>query len=141
VLGPFCFQSEAFVSDVNLNSGAATIYGMYAYATYCLTGENRNFERFGQHGAQFGRFTPWNNVFWVPGGCGWGAWEVKARYSNLTLNQMNAGIYNDFTIGFNWYWCDRVRCLFDWIHPFTSEQAVFGDTSSDILAMRFDFNW
>jgi len=44
-------------------------------------------------------------------------------------------------LGFNWYWSDRVRMMFDWIHPITSEQAIFGATSSNILASRFDFNW
>ena len=33
----------------------ATIGGAYVHASYFLTGENRIFERFGQHGAQFGR--------------------------------------------------------------------------------------
>lgn len=41
----------------------------------------------------------------------------------------------------NWYWSDRVRMLFDWIHPITSSETTFGDTKSDILAIRFDFNW
>ena len=41
----------------------------------------------------------------------------------------------------NWYWSDRVRVMFDYIHPVTSSEAVFGSTNSDILAMRFDFNW
>ena len=66
---------------------------------------------------------------------------MKARWSHLDLNNFNAGQYNDFTLGFNWYWSDRVRMMFDWIHPITSEQAIFGATSSNILASRFDFNW
>ncbi len=31
--------------------------------------------------------------------------------------------------------------MFDWIHPLTSGETVFGATESDLLAMRFDFNW
>lgn len=142
VYGPFCFQSEAFLTSVDQNvGGAAYLYGAYAYATYCLTGENRNFDRFGQHGAQFGRFVPYSNVFWTKGGSSWGAWELKARWSSLGENQVNAGQYNDFTFGLNWYWTDRVRCLLDWIHPITSPQTVYGATRSDLIAMRFDFNW
>lgn len=45
------------------------------------------------------------------------------------------------TVGFNWYWNDRTRVMFDWIHPMTSSQAVFGKANADILAMRFDWNW
>jgi hypothetical protein len=31
--------------------------------------------------------------------------------------------------------------MFDWIHPYTDSQTVFGETESDLLAMRFDVNW
>jgi hypothetical protein len=30
--------------------------------------------------------------------------------------------------------------MFDWIHPFTSPGTVYGETQSDIIGMRFDFN-
>ncbi len=70
-----------------------------------------------------------------------GAWEAKARWSNLNLSNFDSGQYNDLTVGFNWYWSDRTRWMFDWIHPVTSEQTRFGATESDLLAMRFDFNW
>lgn len=142
VIGPLCVQSEAFLSSASRTDlPSATLYGSYVYATYCLTGENRNYERFGQHGAQFARFTPYSNFFWVPGAWSLGAFEVKARWSWLGLNELNAGQYNDFTIGFNWYLSDRVRALFDWIHPMTTSQTVYGSTASDLIAMRFDFNW
>ena len=85
---------------------------------------------------------PFSNFFWVPGCCGPGAWEVKARYSNLNLENVDSGQYNDLTTGFNWYWSDRVRIMFDYIHPVTSGASTpFGATESDIIAMRFDFNW
>jgi phosphate-selective porin OprO/OprP len=77
----------------------------------------------------------------VPGGFSPGAWEFKTRWSLLDLNQVNAGQYNDLTVGFNWYWNDRTRVMFDWIHPITSSQTAFGATTSDIIGMRFDFNW
>jgi phosphate-selective porin len=108
--------------------------------SYFITGENRIFERFGQHGAQFGRNVPYSNFFHVHGCCAPGAWEAKARYSYLDLNNLNAGQYNDVTTGFNWYWSDRTRVMFDYIHPITTN-AVFGDANADILAVRFDWNW
>lgn len=141
VWGPASMQSEAYVTNVDLDVGGNTLcYGMYVYGTYFLTGENRVYERFGQHGSQFGRVQPYSNVFWVPGGYGPGAWEVKGRWSNLTLTEFGAGQYNDFTFGFNWYWTPNIRVQFDWIHPFTGSEAVFGTTQSDIIGMRFDFN-
>jgi phosphate-selective porin OprO/OprP len=143
VWGPVSVQSEAFVSNVNfIGAPSQDCYGAYVYGSYFLTGENRIYERFGQHGAQFARNVPFTNVFWAPGCCGYGAWEAKCRWSNLTLTEVGRGEYNDITCGFNWYWSDRVRCMFDWIHPITDVGTTpFGATTSDIIAMRFDFNF
>ncbi len=142
VCGPLSLQSEAFLCNVDRrNHDSANIAGTYVYLSCFLTGENRIFERFGQHGAQFARNVPKTNLFLKPGCFGPGAWEFKTRWSYLDLNNLDSGQYNDLTVGFNWYWTDRTRCMFDWIHPLTSSDAVFGSTSSDILAMRFDFNW
>ncbi len=142
VWGSFSLQSEAFVSNINRLAGdSVNVYGTYVHASYFLTGENRNFERFGQHGAQFGRATPYSNVFAIPGSVSLGAWEAKARWSYLDLSNISAGQYNDLTLGFNWYWSDRVRVLFDWIHPVTTAGTTFGSTQSDLIATRFDFNW
>lgn len=142
VWGPIAIQAETFLSSVDLDQGSNKIInGSYAHISYFLTGENRNFEPFGQHGAQFGRAKPNTNFFLKPGGFGLGGWEVKARWSNLNLTNLASGEYNDFSFGFNWYWSDRARWMFDWIHPVTSGQTVFGQTQSDLLAMRFDINW
>ena len=142
VWGRVTVQSEAFISSIhNLDGSTNQANGAYVHSSYFLTGENRMFDPFGQHGAQFTRNVPYSNFFLTPGGNGWGAWEAKARWSHLDLNDLKAGQYNDFTLGCNWYWSDRVRMMFDWIHPITSQQAVFGATQSNILASRFDFNW
>jgi phosphate-selective porin OprO/OprP len=142
VWGPVTLQNEAFLSSVNMLSGdTVQVGGAYSHLSYFLTGENRIFERFGQHGAQFGRNQPFTNFFAVPGCVGWGGWEAKARWSYLDLTDVNRGQYNDLTVGFNWYWSDRTRIMFDWIHPVTSSQTVFGATESDLIAMRFDVNW
>ncbi len=141
--GPVSVQSEMFLSHANLTTAPnAYVGGAYVYLSYFLTGENRVYERYGQHGAQFGRNVPYSNFFLVPGGFGPGAWEAKVRYSNLTLTEMEAGTYNDITVGFNWYWSDRVRVMFDWIHPVTSADSTpFGASVSDLIGIRFDFNW
>ncbi len=143
VWGPFSLQSEAFLSSVNrIGVPSDNVGGAYVYGSYFLTGENRIYERFGQHGAQFGRNVPYTNFFLIPGCHGSGAWEAKMRWSNLTLTELDRGEYNDLTTGFNWYWSDRVRIMFDWIHPVTEVGTTpFGTTDSDVTAMRFDFNW
>ena len=142
VWGRFALQNEAFLSRVNMLTGEPThAAGAYSHLSWFLTGENRIFERFGQHGAQFGRNVPYTNFSLRPGYCGWGAWEAKARCSYLDLTDVDAGEYMDLTAGFNWYWSDRTRIMLDWIHPWTTTETTFGDTSSDLMAMRFDFNW
>jgi phosphate-selective porin OprO/OprP len=142
VWGRASVQSELFLTNVHRTDGEnATLYGGYLYGSYFLTGENRIYERYGQHGAQFGRNVPFTNFFLVPGCFGSGAWEAKIRTSYLDLSELQSGHYNDLTAGFNWYWTDRVRIMFDWIHPWTSEESTFGKRSSDIVATRFDFNW
>lgn len=142
VNGPITLQAEAFVASVPLFTGdTVNVNGAYAHLSYFLTGENRIYERFGQHGAQFGRNQPYSNVFAVDGCRSWGAWEAKIRTSYLNLDHINAGQYQDLTVGMNWYWSDRVRVMFDWIHPYTTSDTVFGTTEADILAMRFDWNW
>lgn len=142
VWGPVAVQSEAYVSNYSRTDlSSANFYGAYAHVSYFLTGENRIYERFGQHGAQFGRNVPFTNFFMTPGGHGWGAWEAKARMSYLNVDAVDKGYYRDITAGFNWYWTERTRLQFDWIHPVTSERTTFGPTQSDLLAMRFDWNW
>lgn len=142
VNGRFTVQSEAFLCQVNRTfADPVTFSGAYVHGSWFLTGENRIYERYGQHGAQFARNVPYTNFFWTPGGFGWGAWEAKVRWSNLNLNDVQRGQYNDLTAGFNWYWSERIRIMFDWIHPVTTQQTVFGASESDLLGMRFDFNW
>ena len=142
VWGPITLQSEAYLSNINLQTGnPETIHGAYAHLSYFLTGENRIYERFGQHGAQFGRNAPFNNLYAVPGSLSLGAWEAKARWSYLNLETLNKGRYNDLTLGCNWYWTDRVRVMFDYIHPITTQGTPFGATQSDLLATRMDFSW
>ena len=67
---------------------------------------------------------------------------LHARWSRLDLSNVNAGIYDDVTAGFNWYWSERIRIMFDYIHPVTSGGSrPFGETHSDIIGMRFDYNF
>ncbi len=142
VAGRFTLQNEAFLSQVNALSGSKIhTGGAYSHLSWFLTGESRAYERFGQHGAQFGRNRPFTNFNLKPGEIGWGAWEAKARWSYLDLTDNGNGQYNDLTAGLNWYWSDRTRIMFDWIRPMTSSDTVFGSTQSDLFAMRFDANW
>ena len=138
----FTLQSEAFLTRVDrINNGAVELPGGYVHVSWFLTGENRIYERFGQHGAQFGRNVPTSPLLGKRGKRGPGAWELKLRWSYLDLDRLDRGQYNDISSGFNWYWSDRTRIMFDWIHPWTTKETVVQDAEADILGMRFDFNW
>lgn len=142
VMGRVTFQSEAFLSSVAMNNGTeGSANGAYVHVSWFLTGENRIFEKFGQHGPQFSRNKPTRNFSVRSGAWQPGAWELKARWSHLDLNNLERGQYNDLSVGVNWYWSDRVRMMMDWIHPITSDDAIFGATESDIVGMRWDVNW
>ena len=67
VWGRFTVQSEAFLSGVHQLDGTTNqVNGAYLHTSYFLTGENRVFERFGQHGAQFSRNVPKTNFSLTP---------------------------------------------------------------------------
>lgn len=142
VWGPLTLQAEGFLCTPRLADGNRPVLGgAYAHLSWFLTGENRKYERFGQHGAQFGRNQPFQNLLGNQQGHNAGAWEAKIRWSHFDLQQLSSGRYDDLTVGLNWYWSDRTRMMLDWIHPITSPNTVFGATESDILALRFDVNW
>ncbi|MFM7864517.1 MAG: porin, partial [Planctomycetaceae bacterium] len=140
VMGPVTLQSEAYLATLH-GGQPGSAGGWYAHASWLVTGEHRMYERFGQHGPQFGRNKPARNLSVRSANLAPGAVELKSRYSSLLLDQFDRGAYHDVTTGVNWYWSDRTRLMFDWIHPVTSEQATFGAVTADLLALRFDFNW
>lgn len=147
VTGPLSFQSEWFVTSVNrIGTNNVTFYGGYIQASYFLTGEHRKYDRDGNHLAHFGRVTPFSNFFWTPSGNGWGAWEIKARWSCLDFGEVDRGRYDEMTFGVNWYLHEHSRLSLEWVHPWTSQDAVVGNTpigstTADLLAMRMQFTF
>ena len=147
VTGPLSFQSEWFVTLVNrITTSNVAFYGGYIQASYFLTGEHRMYDRDGNHLAHFGRVTPFSNFFWTPNGNGWGAWEIKARWSCLDFGGVDRGRYDEMTFGVNWYLHEHSRLTLEWVHPWTSQDAVIGSTPigstvADLLAMRIQFTF
>ena len=142
VWGPLSVQSELFLNQVELTTGGdASLFGSYLQGSYFLTGEHRVYDREGRHLAHFGRVVPKTTLFLVPCGAGWGAWEAKARWSYLDFTDTGRGLYNDLTVGLNWYWHENARWVFEWLHPWTSSDTTFGETESDLLAIRMQFTW
>ena len=150
VWGPFSLQGEYMWAFTNarrdaiwrdgaevggynlfLKRGSPTFHGGYVFASYFLTGENRNYDL---EDASFGRIKPKRN-FDLKGGPG--AWEVAFRYSYLNLNAgvssdpnwydgtsffsaprigVRGGIENNLTAALNWYPTPNTRWMFNYIY-------------------------
>jgi phosphate-selective porin OprO/OprP len=103
------------------------VSGFFVQTAYLLTGESREraslIEPFRPFDLRRGRF-------------GLGAWEVQARYSNLTLgNSVFTGGLADPNLwsnrvdmvdaGFNWYLNKFVKVYFDWQHAVFAQPAFY----------------
>lgn len=88
--------------------------GWYAQASWSLTGEPR---RYDSGTASFRGPKPDQ-----PLGKGFGAWEIKARYSNTDLDYMplaatgavTGGVQNTWTLGLNWYPNETIRFMLEY---------------------------
>jgi phosphate-selective porin OprO/OprP len=120
-VGSFYAQGEYFDDHINRFSGMPNLHfnGGYAQASLTLTGEQRKYDPVvGAYGAVITN----NPVQRATGG--WGAWEIAARYSLITLNDLNVlgGELRNTTVGVNWYVNTNVQ--FDWIHGSVTKNSA-----------------
>ena len=113
VSGPFSWQAEYMSARLQRNSGLPSLNftGWYAYASWVITGESRDYR---QSNATFGQVTP--RVAW--NGHGGGALEVAARLSQTDLNDHDVfgGKETNLTLGINWYLDKSVRLSANIVH-------------------------
>jgi phosphate-selective porin OprO/OprP len=116
VAGRSSLQAEYYYVSV---PGGFDFDGGYVQASYFLTGEHRGYKR---DFKVFDRVKPFEDFFRVRTGdgvcCGRGAWELKARWSWVDLNEGltgTRGYQDDITAGFNWYWNPYTRMMFDYV--------------------------
>lgn len=125
--GPFTFEGEyhhAFVGRKDQTN--VQFRGGHAQVGYVLTGESRCYDFV--HGA-LGGIKP----------CGeWGAWEIVARYSSLTLNNKNVfgGYAGNATVGINWYVNDNVRFAFNYIRSTFQPTGTIAGTATNPLPIK-----
>ena len=137
VYGPLSFQSEVFGATLaRANDVTTDFYGMYAYVSYFLTGENRPYNR--KLGV-FDRVRPYEDFFHVrtcDGNCatGSGAWEIAYRFSYIDmldgLTLPGAGRAADHTFGVNWYLNPYTRIMFNYVHS----QDTYNKTSTSRIS-------
>jgi phosphate-selective porin OprO/OprP len=133
VNGPFSLQSEYITADATRFTGSDVRFdGYYVQASYFLTGEHRSYKK---SEAAFSRIKPKKN-YKSGGGCG--AWEVKARYSELDLNDGNitGGELDNVTAGLNWYLNPNTKIMWDYVH---ADRERIGQADMFMVRFQFDF--
>lgn len=113
VNGPFSWQAEYMEARLQRDSGYPSLrfWGWYAYASWMLTGESRDYR---ESNATFGPVVPhasWN-------GRGGGALEVAVRLSTTDLNNRDVigGKETNLSVGVNWYLDKSVRLSANLVH-------------------------
>ncbi|MGB2705591.1 MAG: porin [Candidatus Omnitrophota bacterium] len=133
IYGPFSLQSEFIQSFVDLKGTSQTGYfnGFYASASYFLTGEHRNYDKFW---AAFSGVKPHKNFSLKDWSLG--ALELAARYSYLDLSShdVNGRALSDITVGCNWYLNPAMKVMFNYVHAHPN-----GVGDADIVAVRCQF--
>lgn len=159
--GPAHFQAEYMATFVQqLGGGNVFLDGGYIQGGYFLTGENTGYNK--MLGALDYNVIPHTRFFGIgrkKGLCGWGAWEMAARWSWLDLSstqirssnyvagqttfptsapppQINPGVLNEPTVALNWWWNEYMRVQFNYIHSMVQTNTS-GFYSTDIFALRF----
>ncbi len=112
--------------------------GWYAFATWSLTGESHDYD---PSVAIFRGLKP-DHPLGTPGG--WGALELKARFSNLDLEfqpllagGVAGGNQNIWTVGMNWIPVTGIRFALDYSNIAVSHAgAPANDISANAIALR-----
>ena len=152
--GPFSLQAEYAASLVSNPSGVgatgddAWFHGYYVQASYFLTGDNRAYDR---RLGRFARVIPRTSAWTVdpssnsqkPSVCwGSGAWEVAARYSQVSLNDagISGGRLSDVTLGVNWYLNPNFRIQWNYLYADRKVAAPQNDGTAHAFVMRFSLD-
>jgi phosphate-selective porin OprO/OprP len=154
-MGSAHFQTEFLATSLNQMGGPAIFYyGAYAQAGFFLTGESCGYNKL--TGVLDYNVKPFTEFFGLGAKkrmCGWGAWEIAARWTYLNVSAApnpanvlvgvpgpppvpNPGVLNESTVALNWWWNQYTRVQFNWIHSMLDNNAR-GFSAMDIFATRF----
>lgn len=107
VAGPFSLQGEYIGDTLRRRLGMSNLnfHGYYGFASYFLSGESRVYDT--ENGI-FKGITPIHD---------YGAWEVLAQLSYITLKDSNiqGGHEHNTTLGLNWYPNPAIRFMVNYI--------------------------
>jgi len=122
--------AEYIVTDVNSALGEnANFDGFYLSASYLF---NQKVRPYSTKQGKFKRITPDK----------YGLWEIAARFSNLDLNDKNAGVFggqvDSITLGANYYINNHMRAMFNIVSANGDQYAKFDSNS---LGARIQVTW
>jgi phosphate-selective porin OprO/OprP len=132
VFGPFSVQGEYISCSVTQapEEEERTFSGWYAYASWFVTGESRDYDKDGT----FGSVKPLGRL---------GALELAARYSTLNLSdgEIEGGEETNITVALNWYPNSHVRFMMNYVIVDNDDCAdadgdVDGDDDPGIFQLR-----
>ena len=141
VYGPWSFQGQCYYISLDAEAaGDPDFWGYYAFWSYFITGEHRNYN------PSIGVFTgvePQPSFHPTKGE--WGAWELAFRHSYVDLNDgiIKGGKESNFTAGVNWIHNRNVRLMFNYIHAYVKDRASpsIENGKAHIFQARCQFIW
>src|SRR5262245_14274071 len=151
VFGPLSLQAEwTGTHMVQQAGGPVTLGGGYVFASYFLTGENREYLR---KDGTFGMTKVRSPFLWMKGkpfwGHGPGAWELLARFAYVDFANSNIPLQNglkvgdkdaELTVGVNWYLNDYARLMFNYVHA-VAVDPNFGPSWADAFFLQAALFW
>jgi len=139
IMGPFWASAEyGALSQDGLTAATDADFTSYnLQAGWFLTGESRGYK---VKSGEFDRTTPNAPVY--EGGIG--AWELRARYDFLDLDDsaIDGGEASSYTIGVNWSPAKNVRFMGEYVTTEVEERtAIANNGDTDVIQFRamFDF--
>ena len=131
IYGPLSLQGEFIDNHVDRSNGnpALNFDGWYAFCSWILTGESRNYDT---RNAVFTGVDPQHH---------YGAWELTGRASNIDLNSeaIVGGKERNYTTGLNWYVNESVRFMLNYIKVFSEKGSIQSDPNIYTVRAEIDF--
>lgn len=137
VAGRFSWQTEIIAARVHRNSlDTANFWGAYAYASWFLTDDSRNYN-FGS--GSFDKI----HVNKPIQGKGWGAFELafRASYVDLSDKDVVGGRQKNLSAGLNWYLNQRYRLMVNLVKVLDVDRPGSEFDGSDPLSLSLRFQW
>jgi len=131
IRGPWSVQGEYLNEDVHRTDGKPSVSGSggYIFGSWVVTGESRPYSK-----GNVGNLKPDGR---------WGALELLARYDEIDLNDIGAGVHggkqHNWTIGANWYLLQHFRLQANYILVHESGNPAFnkgGSLDPKIFGLR-----